>query len=233
MQRLGDLVWAEEGPSSRPACASPTSASSRRSAAGSSGRSPPRATRPARSRRPGSAGATSSAACRSAARSSSRGRVKRFGRRADPRQPRVPVVDGDDDEVLHAGRIVPVYRLTAGLTAARLRSAIREALDRAGPAYPEYLPRGDPRDEDAAPGSSRALEAGPLPGDVRGPRCGPPAPRVRRAPRAPARHGRRAAGSGPAAGAPCRSTSTTRPTPAIRTALTEALARPRRPRRRR
>ena len=29
--------------------------------------------------------------------------------------------------MLHAGRIVPVYRLTAGLTAARLRVAMREA----------------------------------------------------------------------------------------------------------
>ena len=35
---------------------------------------------------------------------------------------------------------MPVYRLTAGLTAARLRTAIREALDRIGDAYPEYLP---------------------------------------------------------------------------------------------
>ena len=45
-----------------------------------------------------------------------------------------PEFQRDDGEtaVLHAGRIVPVYRLTAGLTAARLRAAIREALDRAG-----------------------------------------------------------------------------------------------------
>ena len=38
---------------------------------------------------------------------------------------------------------MPVYRLTAGLTAVRLRSAIREALDQAGYAYPEYLPADD------------------------------------------------------------------------------------------
>ena len=42
--------------------------------------------------------------------------------------------------MLHVGRIVPVYRLTAGLTATRLRMAIREALDKAGGGYPEYLP---------------------------------------------------------------------------------------------
>jgi ATP-dependent DNA helicase RecG len=43
-------------------------------------------------------------------------------------------------DALHAGRIVPVYRLTAGVTAAWLRSAIRRALDAALPIYDEYLP---------------------------------------------------------------------------------------------
>ena len=46
----------------------------------------------------------------------------------------------DAASLLHVGRIVPVYRLTSGLTAARLRQAMREALDRAGHGYPEYLP---------------------------------------------------------------------------------------------
>ena len=46
----------------------------------------------------------------------------------------------DGTALLHAGRIVPVYRLTAGLTAPTLRRAIRQALDAVGPAYPEYLP---------------------------------------------------------------------------------------------
>jgi ATP-dependent DNA helicase RecG len=67
------------------------------------------------------------------------GKVKRFGRRLTFDNPEFQRVT-DDSEVLHAGRIVPVYPLTAGLTAARLRAAIREALDRAGVAYPEYLP---------------------------------------------------------------------------------------------
>jgi ATP-dependent DNA helicase RecG len=58
----------------------------------------------------------------------------------------VPVFDDpefspeDGTDPLHAGRIVPVYRLTAGLTAARIREAIRAALDRAGLMYAEYLP---------------------------------------------------------------------------------------------
>lgn len=46
----------------------------------------------------------------------------------------------DGSTLLHAGRIVPVYRLTEGLTAVRLRAAIRAALDRFGVDYPEYLP---------------------------------------------------------------------------------------------
>ena len=45
----------------------------------------------------------------------------------------------DGTALLHAGRIVPVYRLTAGLTAATLRRAIRQALDAVGHGYPEYL----------------------------------------------------------------------------------------------
>ena len=45
----------------------------------------------------------------------------------------------DGSSLLHAGRIVPVYRLTAGLTAQTLRRAIRQALDAVGSTYPEYL----------------------------------------------------------------------------------------------
>jgi ATP-dependent DNA helicase RecG len=67
------------------------------------------------------------------------GKVKRFGRRLTFDNPEFQRADGDA-EVLHAGRIVPVYPLTAGLTSARLRAAIREALDKAGKHYPEYLP---------------------------------------------------------------------------------------------
>jgi ATP-dependent DNA helicase RecG len=40
---------------------------------------------------------------------------------------------------LHAGRIVPVYRLTEGVTTAGLRTAMRRALDAVGRGYPDYL----------------------------------------------------------------------------------------------
>jgi ATP-dependent DNA helicase RecG len=78
------------------------------------------------------------------------GKLKRFGRKLTLDNPDFQPV-GRDDEMLHVGRIVPIYRLTAGLTAARLRIAIREALDRAGNAYPEYLPPSIAAEEQLLP----------------------------------------------------------------------------------
>ncbi len=95
------------------------------------------------------------------------GRVKRFGRRLTFDNPEFQVVDTADAEVLHAGRIVPVYRLTAGLTAARLRTAIREALDRAGSGYPEYLPAAIRSDEGLV-GIVAALEEAHYPATFEG-----------------------------------------------------------------
>jgi ATP-dependent DNA helicase RecG len=77
------------------------------------------------------------------------GKIKRFGRQITFDNPEFQ--RDDRGEVLHAGRIVPVYRLTAGLTAQRLRSAMREALDRAGHEYPEYLTEELRRDEELPP----------------------------------------------------------------------------------
>ncbi len=68
----------------------------------------------------------------------------------------------DAASLLHVGRIVPVYRLTHGLTAARLRQAMREALDRAGHAYPEYLPPPI-RATEQLPPIAEALEAAHYP----------------------------------------------------------------------
>jgi ATP-dependent DNA helicase RecG len=62
---------------------------------------------------------------------------------------------------------VPVYRLTAGLTAARLRIAMREALDRAGNAYPEYLPPAI-RDEERLAAIAVALEEAHYPATFEG-----------------------------------------------------------------
>lgn len=43
------------------------------------------------------------------------------------------------EDALHAGRIVPVYRLTAGITGAHLRARMKAALDLALPDFDEYL----------------------------------------------------------------------------------------------
>ena len=67
------------------------------------------------------------------------GKLKHLGRKRTLDNPDFQP-EGNDDELLHVGRIVPVYRLTAGITAQTLRRAVREALDRAGRDYPEYLP---------------------------------------------------------------------------------------------
>ena len=80
------------------------------------------------------------------------------------------VIEGPDFQpaaavsLIHVGRIVPVYRLTKGVTAARLRAAMRQALDRDGRAYPEYLPP-ELRREVAAPPIAEALEAAHYPPD--------------------------------------------------------------------
>jgi ATP-dependent DNA helicase RecG len=84
------------------------------------------------------------------------GKLKRFGRKLSIDNPEFQH-DTADADLLHVGRIVPVYRLTAGLTAARLRIGMREALDRAGSHYPEYLP-DDIRRGEALPPIATALE---------------------------------------------------------------------------
>ena len=94
------------------------------------------------------------------------GKLKRFGRKLTLDNPDFQP-EGNDDEMLHVGRIVPVYRLTAGLTATRLRIAIRDLLDRAGKDYPEYLPRPI-RDGDELVPIGTALEEAHYPASFEG-----------------------------------------------------------------
>ncbi|HEX5588897.1 MAG TPA: ATP-dependent DNA helicase RecG [Candidatus Limnocylindrales bacterium] len=83
------------------------------------------------------------------------GKVKRFGHRLTLDNPEFQPDDGT--ALLHAGRIVPIYRLTAGLGVASLRRAVRGALDATAEAYPEYLPRAE-RDDLGLVGIATALE---------------------------------------------------------------------------
>ena len=66
------------------------------------------------------------------------GRVKALGWRVQLEAPEFSPVEGG--ETVNAGRIVPIYRLTKGVTALSLRRAVRELLDRFGTALIDPLP---------------------------------------------------------------------------------------------
>ena len=100
---------------------------------------------------------------------------------------------------------------------------MREALDRAGNDYAEYLP-APIRAEETLVGDRPGARGGPLPGDVRGSRRRAPPAGLRRAARAPARDGRAAPAARPRRG-PARSRSTTPPTPRCATSLTGSIGR--------
>ena len=73
------------------------------------------------------------------------------------------------DDALHAGRIVPIYRLTKGVTAPWLRARIRSALDEALGTQLEYLPDQLRREVDPAlPGIQNAIEWLHFPPDFEG-----------------------------------------------------------------
>ncbi|MET1232944.1 MAG: DEAD/DEAH box helicase, partial [Candidatus Limnocylindrales bacterium] len=74
-----------------------------------------------------------------------------------------PVFGPVGGQALDTGRIVPVYRLTEGVSAPVLRRAIRRALDEVGAAYPEYRPHGVRGIDDQAPEISQAIEAAHFP----------------------------------------------------------------------
>ena len=94
------------------------------------------------------------------------GKLKHFGRKRTLDNPDFQP-EGNDDELLHVGRIVPVYRLTAGITAVTLRRAVREALDRAGRDYPEYLP-GPLRERESIAAIGESLEQAHFPASFEG-----------------------------------------------------------------
>jgi ATP-dependent DNA helicase RecG len=88
------------------------------------------------------------------------GKLRRRGSRSVLDNPAFQRPDGD---LLHVARIVPVYRLTAGIALRTLRSAIRAAIDRFGP-YPEYLPATVLQAEALAP-ITEAVEQAHFPDD--------------------------------------------------------------------
>jgi ATP-dependent DNA helicase RecG len=54
--------------------------------------------------------------------------------------PMFEVVEGEVEQLLHAGRLVPVHALTRGVTARGMRAAVRHALDAAADEVPDPVP---------------------------------------------------------------------------------------------
>ncbi len=54
--------------------------------------------------------------------------------------PMFEVIEGDIEQLLHAGRLVPVHALTKGVTARGMRSAVRQALDLVADEVPDPVP---------------------------------------------------------------------------------------------
>ena len=94
------------------------------------------------------------------------GKVKHFGRRLTLDNPEFQVV-AEDVALLHAGRIVPVYRLTAGLTAVRLRIRHPRGARRRRQGVPR-IPSGGDHPGGSARADRPGDRGGPLPGLVRG-----------------------------------------------------------------
>ena len=164
-----------------------TSASSRRSGAASSGRSRASTTRP------GTIEATwfGRRYIERRLQVGQRGRRLAAGSSASAGKltldnPEFQAVEGDG-EVLHAGRIVPVYRLTAGLTAARLRVGHPRGARPRRPDVPGVPARPAIRAEEGLPGDRRPRSRRRTTRDLRGPRRRPAPARLRRAAGAPAR----------------------------------------------
>ena len=68
------------------------------------------------------------------------GRVTRFKGAIVIQQPDYEIVESDDDERLHTGRLVPVYSLTAGLPQRPLRTLMWRIVDTFARDVPEALP---------------------------------------------------------------------------------------------
>jgi ATP-dependent DNA helicase RecG len=70
------------------------------------------------------------------------GRVTRYKGATVIQQPDYEIVENDEDERLHTGRLVPVYSLTEGLPQRALRALMWKLVDTFAPALGEMLPDG-------------------------------------------------------------------------------------------
>lgn len=69
------------------------------------------------------------------------GKVQWYGRELQMMSPDYEVLEGDSTDLLHTGRIVPIYPLTEGLGQRTLRVIVRNAFDGYGKTLEEFLPQ--------------------------------------------------------------------------------------------
>ena len=91
------------------------------------------------------------------------GRMEVYRGRPQLESPEFEVLDGGD-ELVHTGRLVPVYPLTEGLAGRRMRSFAWQALERWGPYVEEHLPE-DLRSRTGLIGLQEAIKQAHYPDD--------------------------------------------------------------------
>ena len=68
------------------------------------------------------------------------GKVERYGLKLQMANPEFEIISDEDDETLNAGRLVPVYPLSQGLSQRVFRKVVRSALDEYLPKLNDFLP---------------------------------------------------------------------------------------------
>jgi ATP-dependent DNA helicase RecG len=88
------------------------------------------------------------------------------GTRYHMESPHYEVIDLQGDELIHSGRIVPVYHETKGLSSRVIRTIMRRTLDRYGDLWPEVLPEWIRREQGLMPATQAIDEAHFPPADA-------------------------------------------------------------------
>ncbi|MBI3622097.1 MAG: ATP-dependent DNA helicase RecG [Nitrospirae bacterium] len=88
------------------------------------------------------------------------------GSRFHMESPHYEVIDRQGDELIHSGRIVPVYHETKGLSSRVIRTLMRRTLDRYGDLWPEVLPEWIRREQGLMPAAQAIDEAHFPPADA-------------------------------------------------------------------
>jgi len=70
------------------------------------------------------------------------GKVQWYGRDLQMASPEYEILSGDETDLLHTGRIVPIYPLTEGLTQRVVRTIVKHTLDQYLNEVKEFLPAG-------------------------------------------------------------------------------------------